>query len=199
MAFCYLGELMAWTPLLRQTLTPVSGAGRRLYEFSLDNVPANVNDNGSPLKENIILSDRIDLDHDQNSFSVEFAMLEHSASKSNRYAYMLDGLNDNWQFIGTDRKATFTNLDGTYTLKVKASNRDGVWTTSEKTLTISIRPGWWQTTLFKAAMIAFFILSAVAIVRLRTQIMIRQKRKLQKMVLERSHELKLKNKELTDG
>ena len=69
-------------------------------------------------------------------------MLEHSASKSNEYAYMLDGLNANWQFIGTDRKATFTNLyPGTYTLKVKASNRDGVWTTSEKKLTINIRPG----------------------------------------------------------
>ena len=167
--------------------------------FSLDNVPANVNDKGSPLKENIILSDSIDLEHDQNSFSVEFAMLEHSASKSNEYAYMLDGLNPNWQFIGTDRKATFTNLDpGTYTLKVKASNRDGVWTTSEKKLTINIRPGWWQTTLFKAAMITFFTLSALAIVRLRMQFLIRQKRKLQKIVLERTRELKLKNKELTD-
>ena len=105
-----------------------------------------MNDKGSPLKENIILSDSLDLEHDQNSFSVEFAMLEHSASKNNQYAYILDGLNPNWQFIGTERKATFTNLDpGTYTLKVKASNRDGVWTTSEKTLTINIRPGWWQT------------------------------------------------------
>ena len=167
--------------------------------FSLDNVPANVNDKGSPLKENIILSDTIDLEHDQNSFSVEFAMLEHSASKSNQYAYMLDGLNLNWQFIGTERKATFTNLDpGTYTLKVKASNRDGVWTTSEKKLTINIRPGWWQTTLFKAAMITSFTLSALAIVRLRMQFLIRQKRKLQKIVLERTRELKLKNKELTD-
>ena len=61
--------------------------------FSLDNVESNVNDNGSPLKENIILSETIDLKHDQNSFSVEFAMLEHSASKSNQYAYMLEGLN----------------------------------------------------------------------------------------------------------
>ena len=73
---------------------------------------------------------------------------------------MLDGLNPNWQFIGTERKATFTNLyPGTYTLKVKASNHDGVWTTSEKKLTINIHPAWWQTTLFKAAVITFFSLT----------------------------------------
>ena len=166
--------------------------------FSLDNLPANVNDKGSPLKENIILSDTIDLNHNQNSFSVEFAMLEHSASKSNQYAYMLEGLNLNWQIIGTERKATFTNLyPGTYTLKVKAANRDGVWTTSEKKLTVKIHPAWWQTMWFKAAIITFCSLSAVAIVRLRMQFLIRQKRKLQKIVLERTQELKLKNKELT--
>ena len=166
--------------------------------FSLDNLPANVNDKGSPLKENIILSETIDLNHDQNSFSVEFAMLEHSASKNNQYAYILEGLNLNWQFIGTERKATFTNLyPGKYTLKVKASNGDGVWATSEKKLVLNIHPAWWQTTLFKAAVITILTLSTVGVVRFRMQYLIKQKRKLQKKVLERTHELKLKNRELT--
>ena len=167
--------------------------------FLLDNVEANVNDKGSPLKNNIILSEDIDLKYDQNSFSVEFAMLEHSFSRSNQYAYMLEGLNQSWQYVGADHKAPFTNLyPGTYTLKVKASNSGGLWTTAEKTLVINIRPAWWQTTLFKAAIITLFTLSAIAIVRIRIQYLIRQKRKLQKKVLERTHELKLKNKELTE-
>ncbi|HEX6223820.1 MAG TPA: two-component regulator propeller domain-containing protein, partial [Chryseolinea sp.] len=166
--------------------------------FSLDNVAANVHDKGSPLKENIILAEAIDLNYDQNSFSVEFAMLEHSASRNNQYSYILEGLNSNWQFIGTERKATFTNLyPGTYTLKVRASNSDGLWTTSEKKLVVNIHPAWWQTTLFKAGVITLLTLATVAVVRLRMQYLIRQKRKLQKKVLERTHELKLKNRELT--
>lgn len=167
--------------------------------FSLNNVETNVNDTRSPLKENIVLTEKIDLEHNQNSFSVGFAMLEFSFSDRNQYAYMLEGLNDTWQHIGAERKATFTNLNpGTYTLKVKASNSDGVWTSVDKTLVIRIHPAWWQTTLFKIAIITLFTITAIAVVRMRIQYLVRQKHKLKKKVRQRTHELKLKNDELSE-
>lgn len=167
--------------------------------FFLNNVELNVEDTLSPLKENIILTESIDLKHSQNSFSVEFAILEYSFSERNQYAYMLEGLNDSWQDIGSERKATFTNLNpGKYTLKVKASNSDGVWTPTEKTLSIRIHPAWWQTTLFKIAIIALFAVTAISIVRVRINYLLRQKRKLKRKVTQRTNELKLKNEELTE-
>ncbi|WP_276366545.1 two-component regulator propeller domain-containing protein [Chryseolinea sp. H1M3-3] len=167
--------------------------------FFLDNVEVNVNESGSPLKENIILAKNIDLNHNQNSFSVGFAILEYSFSDRNQYAYMLEGFNDTWQQIGSERKATFTNLNpGSYTLKVKASNSDGVWMTAEKKLVIHIHPAWWQTTFFKVGIILLFTLTAIAVVRIRINYLLKQKQKLKKKVKERTYELKLKNDELTE-
>jgi signal transduction histidine kinase len=125
--------------------------------------------------------------------------LEYSFSDRNQYAYLLEGFNDAWQQIGSERKATFTNLDpGTYTLMLKASNSDGVWTTSNKQLVIRIHPAWWQTTLFKVAVISVLTLTAVAVVRIRINYLVRQKRKLKKKVKEKTQELRLKNSELTE-
>ncbi len=167
--------------------------------FFLNNEEVNVNNSRSPLTENIILSETIDLKSDQNSFSAGFAMLEYSFSDRNQYAYMLEGLDDTWQYIGSERKATFTNLNpGTYRLKVKASNSDGVWTTVDKVLTIRIRPAWWQTTLFKIAMIGLFIFTVFSVVRIRISYLVKQKRKLKKKVKMRTHELRLKNQELME-
>jgi ligand-binding sensor domain-containing protein/signal transduction histidine kinase len=167
--------------------------------FALNNVEVKVNDPRSPLKENITLAKHIDLAYNQNSFSIGFAILEFSFSDRNQYAYMLKGLNDSWQHIGPERKATFTNLSpGTYTLQVKASNSDGVWTAGEKKLVIQIHPAWWQTTLFKVAIITLFTVTAILVVRFRIQYLVKQKRKLKKKVRQRTHELKLKNNELTE-
>jgi signal transduction histidine kinase/ligand-binding sensor domain-containing protein len=165
--------------------------------FWLNNVEANIGDTLSPLKENIVLTDRIDLDHDQNSFSLGFAMLEYSFTHRNRYAYMLEGLDESWQNIGEERKATFTNLNpGTYTLKVKASNSDGVWTPLEKKLTIVIHPAWWQTWIFKISVITLFVVTGFSVIRIRIKYLLKQKKKLKRKVKERTRELKLKNDEL---
>jgi ligand-binding sensor domain-containing protein/signal transduction histidine kinase len=167
--------------------------------FWLNNVETNVNDTLSPLKENIILTEHIDLDHDQNSFSLGFAMLEYSFTDRNRYAYMLEGLDDGWQNIGAERKATFTNLGpATYTLKVKASNRDGLWTLTDKKMTITIHPAWWQTWLFKISIITLFVVTAAAVVKMRISYLVKQKKKLKRKVKERTKELKQKNDELQE-
>ena len=80
-----------------------------------------------------------------DSFEVEFAALAFAAPKKNRYAYKLEGFDSD--FIETDRPyATYTKLDGgTYTLRVRAANRHGVWTEKGIALTIAVRPPWWRT------------------------------------------------------
>lgn len=167
--------------------------------FFLDNVEVNVGDIRSPLRENIILADTIELRHYQNSFSIGFSLLEFSFTNRNQYAYKLEGFNDSWQTIGNERKATFTNVEpGRYLLRVKASNSDGQWTTEDKTLYIRVHPAWWQTTLFKISIIALFIITAISVYKIRINYLIRQKRKLKKKVKQKTRQLKLKNAELTE-
>jgi ligand-binding sensor domain-containing protein/two-component sensor histidine kinase len=92
----------------------------------------------------------ISLDHDQNFFSFEFAALNYTNSQKNQYAYQLVGLDRDWVYSGTRRYASYTDLDpDTYTFRVKGANNDGVWNEKGTSLTIIIRPAWWQTLWFK--------------------------------------------------
>lgn len=83
----------------------------------------------------------------ENMFSLEFAALSYFQPEKNKYAYLLEGFNEEW--LTTDsrlRKATYTNLDpGEYTFRVKASNNDNIWNEEGISLKITVLPPFWKT------------------------------------------------------
>ncbi|WP_345329798.1 two-component regulator propeller domain-containing protein [Mucilaginibacter defluvii] len=100
----------------------------------------------SPLRENLNLAKEVKLNYQQSVFSVEFVALSFTHPEKNEYAYKLSGFDKKWNFVGKQRKATYTNLNpGTYTLWVKGSNNDGVWNNAGRKLTIIIMPPWYLT------------------------------------------------------
>ena len=102
--------------------------------------------NGSPLNKSITYTQKIELPYHQSTFSIDFAALSYTAPQMSKYAYMLQGLDKNWTYLQTNRKAYFTQLvPGTYHFKVKATNSNGIWNEQETTLTIEILPPWWAT------------------------------------------------------
>ena len=98
----------------------------------------------SLLKKHVDLSREVTLPYDANVFSIAFAALNYSSSTKNKYAYKLEGFDQNWNPIGSERTASYTNLNpGDYTFHVKASNNDRVWNESGATLSISVTPPFW--------------------------------------------------------
>lgn len=88
----------------------------------------------------------IKLPHNRNSFSIQFAALDMRYPNSISYAYQLEGFEKNWNYIGNQRTATYTNLPkGTYTLKVKSTNSDGVWVENVRTMQFTVLPSFWET------------------------------------------------------
>ena len=82
----------------------------------------------SPLKKSIVETDLIELNHDENIFSISFAALDFEKPGKNLYAYKIEGLRDEWIKIGTRNRVDFTGMDpGEYLFKVKAANSKGVW------------------------------------------------------------------------
>lgn len=114
--------------------------------------------------------DLITLEHDENFFSFEFVALDYANPENVKYAYQLEGLNDDWIHCGVRRFASFTNVDpGNYIFRVKVTNGDGVWGRNEASIRISIAPPFWQTAWFYLASIGTSLLAVYALFQYRVR------------------------------
>jgi len=133
-----------------------------------------------------------------NSLAVEFSALDFTAPERNLYAYRLDGFDRDW--IPTDasrRLAAYTNLPpGSYTLRLRGSNRDGVWTERDVDLPIRVLPAWYQTVWFVVAAVLAALALVAAVVRSRTAYLRARQAELERQIAERTADLSAANERL---
>jgi Signal transduction histidine kinase len=131
--------------------SPVYITGFQVYDKELA-----INKAGSPLKESITYTNTITLRYDQSSISIDFAALSYTAPDMTEYAYKMEGLDKDWTYLKTNRRAYFTELSpGTYQFTVKANNNSGDWVCEPASLVIKILPPFWASTW------AYFVYVAV--------------------------------------
>ena len=129
----------------------------------------------------------INLSYKDKVFSFEFAALNYTNPERNQYQYRLVGFNEIWQNIGNQRNVTFTNLNpGTYKLKVKGANSDGVWNNEPISITINILPPFWATWWFRTIAAILLGLAAFAFFRYRMRQVQFENEKLERLVQERT-------------
>jgi signal transduction histidine kinase/ligand-binding sensor domain-containing protein/CheY-like chemotaxis protein len=158
-----------------------------ITNFYIANKPADVGMEGSPLTKDISITTEVNLNYEQSSFSFDFAALNFISPENNQYAYRLIGLDTNWTYADTQRKAIYTNIaPGKYTFIVKASNNDGLWNEVGKSISIHIRPPFWMTWWFRASGILFVLGLVFAYNRFRITTIENQKVELEKSVNERT-------------
>ncbi|MGL1887456.1 MAG: ATP-binding protein [Reichenbachiella sp.] len=149
------------------------------------------------LRDVITETKEIFLNHTHNFFSLHYVGINFTASYKNQYAYQLEGFDNDWIYIGTQRFASFTNLGpGTYTFRVKASNNDGLWNEVGASLIVHILPPWWYTWWAKMLWITIVISLITLIYSIRVRSLNSQRKKLQIQVTERTTELGKSNQEL---
>ncbi len=139
----------------------------------------------------------VHLSYDENKLSFYYTALSYQDAAFNQYSVWLDGYEKNWVDMGTQRVATYNNLaPGTYTFHVKASNSDGVWTTTDETITIIISPPWWRTGWAYLLYFVAFVLAIWAYNRYRMAGIKKEKEVLENKVTDRTTRLKQSNEEL---
>lgn len=114
----------------------------RITNFTINNKPITSTCNQSPLKSSIETVEEIELEYNQSTIGFEIASLSYLDSQNNMYEYILEGFDEEWLTTnGQNRYINYTNLPaGNYTLKVKGTNSDGIWSSNEVALQISVKP-----------------------------------------------------------
>jgi len=155
---------------------------------------------------NLEEGETVTLKYNENTFTVEFAALEYTNPEKNRYAYKLEGADEEWNEIGTRNFVAFTSLPpGEYTMRVKGCNNDGRWNETGVSLSILIRPPWWRSL---AAYVAYILLAVFLVflyVKIRERNLIRERRILEEkvkvrtqLIEEQKSEILNKNAELNE-
>ena len=113
-----------------------------------------VNKGGFVLNDPINELQELTLSHKDYVVGFEFAALDFADPSRNQYAYMLQGLDPDWNYVNaSDRKISYSNLNrGDYIFRVKGSNKDGIWNETGKSLKIKVLPppwlSWWAYTIY---------------------------------------------------
>jgi signal transduction histidine kinase/ligand-binding sensor domain-containing protein/DNA-binding NarL/FixJ family response regulator len=146
---------------------------------------------GSFLQAPIGDTSAIGLRYDQNILSFEFAALSYAAPEHNRYRYTLEGLESEWNEVGSDhRLVTYTSLPpGQYLLRVQGSNDDGVWSDQEVALRITVTPPWWATWWFRVLAVAALLALVLVGFRWRVRRVEQRNQLLETLVAERTRDL----------
>jgi ligand-binding sensor domain-containing protein/signal transduction histidine kinase/DNA-binding response OmpR family regulator len=154
--------LISFSPSAIETnkyTSPVVFTSLKLFDNIIE-----VGSDDNLLKEDINLTDKIVFNHEQNIFTIGFALLNYIKPEKNSYAYMLEGFEKRWNFT-KNTSATYNNLpSGEYTFLVKAANNDGLWNERPAILKIKILPPIWKTwwayclyTIIITTIIVFFM------------------------------------------
>ena len=123
----------------------------------------------------------------ENSFEFGFAALNYTQPENNQHAYKLEGFDRNWNHIGSRRFGRYTNLPGgSYTLRLKGSNNDGVWNEEGVAIQVTIVPPFWQTVWFWGAVALVLLGGAFGGYRLRVRRLEERSRGLERQVAERT-------------
>ena len=125
----------------------------------------------------------INLSYSQNDISFEYVALSYSQTDKNKYSHRLEGYDTEWKPLGSNKTATYTNLNhGTYQFKARVANSLGAWTESNTTLKINIAPPIWKTWwaylsyLFLLSGL-FFLIRKYSMERIHEKAILKQERK----------------------
>ena len=115
----------------------------------------------------------LDVPASQRNLTIHFAALDYQDNFMIRYAYKLEGVDDDWNSLGTDHSISFSNLPhGHHRLLVRSTNQYGSWAENESVLELNVHPTfgetWWAKLLY-LLLAAGIVAVVVWIYQLRTR------------------------------
>ncbi|MPR35257.1 hybrid sensor histidine kinase/response regulator transcription factor [Salmonirosea aquatica] len=151
-----------------------------LSSLKLFNRPVSPTDADAPTSVDLTDATRLVFRPSQSVFTIDFTALSFLPHRNIRYAYQLTGFDDDWNYVGSQRSAPYTNLhEGDYTFLVKAAIGNGDWSPI-RSVQITVLPPWYRTwwaySLYTLLLLGtLFVLRRVILIRERLKADIRMK------------------------
>lgn len=134
----------------------------------------------------------------ENYFMFEATVLDFVDPEKNMYQYKLEGFDDDWSPVTTNRFISYTNLPGgKYTLRIRGADSNGNWNEEGIAIHIEVQPPWWKTNWFYTLCVLTIIGGVIGFTRYRTSAIKKENRILEARVAERTQELAQKNADIT--
>lgn len=110
----------------------------------------------------------INLEYDQNCFSISFAALDYSEYGRVDYQYKLEGFDGHWIDAHNNREAYYSNIPGgRYTFRVRVTNRDKSVTFAENAIKVKVELPFWLA--WWAFLVYIFISIGIIHIIMRTR------------------------------
>jgi PAS domain S-box-containing protein len=172
-----------------------------LTDLSIMNHPVPI----GPLPDGRVLLDRavdrtqkIELNRRDALLTIGFCALDFANPAKHRYAYRMAGLDPDWNLAQDRRSVTYTYLPpGDFTFMVKSSRGDGTWGSEHTALRVVMKPDLWETRWFRWGLVALLLSLGLAAYQLRIWTLRKRKLVLERVVRERTRELKQANETLS--
>jgi PAS domain S-box-containing protein len=143
-----------------------------------------------------IVSKETVLDSKNNSLTFYYSLPFYEQESKTVYSYYLENYDDEWSEWNTETKKEYPYLkEGDYTFKVKARNIYQVVSPAAE-FQFRVLPPWYRSFAAILGYIILGILLIVVIVRLYTYRLIKEKDKLEKIVIERTQEILMQKEEI---
>lgn len=131
----------------------------KLMLFDQQVIPFDKSIRNNPLKENLNIQRSLSFNASQSMFSIHFSLPFYDSEVT--YSYRLEGIDHEWNQLGTQNWVTFRNLEPkNYTLKVRAYTSNST-KPMEASLDFVIKPplwlSWWAKFLYIIAAISIIV------------------------------------------
>lgn len=144
-----------------------------LTGLKLFNRPVSPTDRYAPTRLSLTDAPSLVFRPDQSVFTLEFTGVSFHPNRNIRYQYRLDGFDEDWNDVGSQTAATYTNLpEGDYTFRVRAAIGNSAWS-APRTVQIEVLPPWyrrWYTYLLYGLTILGLLYALRRIIRIRERL-----------------------------
>jgi len=142
----------------------------------------------------------IELTEKQNSFRINFTVLDFNLPEKNRFKFQLLPIQTEWQSPVGENFLIFNSLSpGNYQFNLLGANADHIWSTEPFIINIKIVPPFYKTAWFKIFCVTLLIVIGFTFAFLRIRADNKKQELLEKIIKERTAEIQMQRAELLDS